>query len=101
MQRTKEFLITVLSFEVSLETPEYVILSRDGHDLHLCPAVDTPSQMSAYLEVDSLESAWAHFSSTNTEGIKIREPFQQAYGMKEFHVILPKTKTLLLIGEKM
>lgn len=34
-----------------------------------------------------------------TVGMKVREPFDREYGMREFHIILPHTRTLIFIGQ--
>ena len=34
-------------------------------------------------------------------GLKVKEPFNQPYGMREVHVEIPATKTLLFIGQTM
>ncbi len=31
--------------------------------------------------------------------MKVRAPFDREYGMREMHVIIPETKTLLFIGQ--
>lgn len=33
-------------------------------------------------------------------GMKVREPFDREYGMREVHVIIPETKTLMFIGQE-
>ena len=32
-------------------------------------------------------------------GLKVREPFDREYGMRELHLEIPYTKTLLFIGQ--
>ena len=54
--------------------------------------------MEFYLEVDDLDSVW-NYIKDNLDGIKFKEPFDQNYGMKEIHLIIPMTKTLLFIGQ--
>jgi hypothetical protein len=34
------------------------------------------------------------------EDMKVREPFDQEYGMREIHIIVPGTKTLIFIGQE-
>ena len=99
LSTTKEFLVRAIGFEPSMDTPEYIILSKDGYDLHICPAGDKTGQMSIYLEVDNLDSAWEKLKNELSEGIRVREPFSRDYGMKEFHVDIPKTNTLLFVGQ--
>ena len=32
--------------------------------------------------------------------MKVREPFDREYGMREIHIIVPETKTLMFIGQE-
>ena len=100
IQETKSFLTKALGFEEAMVSPDYVILTKDNYDLHICPAGDNIGQMSIYLEVDNLESTWEVFKSELTDGIRVREPFERDYGMKEFHADIPKTNTLLFVGQR-
>lgn len=54
--------------------------------------------MSLYLELENIDSAWSKIEANLTTGMNVREPFTQSYGMKEFHLEIPFTKTLLLGG---
>ncbi len=36
----------------------------------------------------------------NLNGMKVKEPFNREYGMREIHVIIPETKTLMFIGSR-
>ncbi len=35
------------------------------------------------------------------DGIKVREPFDREYGMREIHIMIPETKTLMFIGQEL
>lgn len=100
LEQTKSFLIDGLDFEEVMVSPSYIVLTRDGYDLHLCPAGDDMVEMSVYLEVDDLEVTWKKFSPVLHKQIRVREPFDQEYGMREFHVGIPGTKALLFVGQK-
>jgi len=54
--------------------------------------------MEFYLEVDDLQCVWNHMND-KLEGIKFKAPFNQTYGMREVHLLIPMTKTLLFIGQ--
>jgi hypothetical protein len=54
--------------------------------------------MEFYLEVDDVDSVWDNIKD-KLEGIKVRGPFDREYGMREVHLIIPQTKTLLFIGQ--
>ncbi len=100
LAETKRFLVKALGFEIAMDTPEYVILTKNNYDLHICPAGDKVGQMSIYLEVDDLDEIWTGLKAELTDQIRVREPFLREYGMKEFHVDIPETKTLLFVGQR-
>ena len=97
---TKGFLVRSLGFDVAMDTPEYIILTKDSYDLHLCPAGPDIGEMSAYLEVDDLEATREVFEKELNDEIHARAPFDRDYGMREFHIEIPKTKTLLFVGQR-
>ena len=51
------------------------------------------------MEVDDINKLWASIKDKLTS-LKVREPFNQDYGMREIHIGIPETKTLLLIGQE-
>jgi hypothetical protein len=53
--------------------------------------------MEFYLEIDNVDVLWQNIKS-NIEGIRVKPPFNQKYGMREFHIIIPQTKTLMFVG---
>lgn len=95
---TASFLVEHLGFTITREDLAYRILDKDGLTVHLLPAAPDIGDMSFYLEVDDLDAVWHHLQHHLT-GIRFRAPFEQPYGMREIHLILPHTKTLLLIGQ--
>ena len=98
--KTANFLVRALGFELSFESASYLVLTRGGYNLHLCQAGEQIGQMSIYLEVDDLDATWQTFTTADTDAVRVREPFQQDYGMREFHTDLPHTETLLFVGER-
>ena len=98
---TAEFLTKALGFKSVMVSPVpgYDVLARDGREIHIVDSEDeTPNELSVYINTGDLTALWDHFSSFKDEALSIREPFEQPYGMKEFHVILPYTNALLMIG---
>mgnify|MGYP007079441960 CR=1 FL=1 len=79
------------------DTPDYAIAKTADTELHIQSASGTPNEMSVYLLVESVDEVWKNLK--DVQDIKIKAPFIQDYGMKEAHVILPHTNTLLFIGE--
>jgi hypothetical protein len=55
--------------------------------------------MEFYLEVDSVDDLWISIKD-KVKNLKTREPFDRDYGMREIHIVIPQTNTLLFIGQK-
>ena len=66
--------------------------------MHILRAGPDIGEMEFYLEVDDIEKVWSNMKG-KLDGIKVREPFDREYGMREAHVIIPETKTLIFIGQ--
>lgn len=76
----------------------YAICEKDGLTIHIQPMGEGAGEMAVYLEVDDVESLLASAGSA-LDGTKFKPPFDQPYGMREFHVVIPETKCLLLVGQ--
>ena len=104
MKSSIRFYADVLGFDVVVESPDYSVLARDGASLHLARAADqsvldaTRGHMSAYLEVEDIESLWSHVSRFK-DRYKIRDLFDRDYGMREFH-IMACDDCLILVGQQ-
>tara|TARA_X000000950_G_scaffold193083_1_gene232824 strand:- start:2089 stop:2442 length:354 start_codon:yes stop_codon:yes gene_type:complete len=101
MGMTKDFLVQSLGFSVVMDTPDYIITTIEGNDLHVVPSLsESPNEVSIYLEVYDVEEAWALYQRSHQKSDKVKPPFLQPYGMREFHVILPYTNCLIFVGQK-
>lgn len=100
LKRTTTFFTDVLGFIVHMDTEAYVILGKDQLTVHLLPAGPEIGQMEFYLEVDAIDELWS-FMKDKISGLKVREPFDREYGMREIHIEVPATNTLLFIGQEM
>jgi hypothetical protein len=98
IQETAVFFEFVLGFSTVRNETSYVILEKEGSMVHLLPAGEDVGEMEFYLEVDDIEKVWDGMKD-HVEGLRYKAPFNQDYGMREIHVILPHTKTLLFIGQ--
>lgn len=94
---TVSFFKTSLGFEIKREEPTYVILYKDNLTVHILPAGSDVGEMSFYLEVDDIDQLWN--SINKLSGVIFKEPFNREYGMREAHIVVPQTKTLLFIGQ--
>lgn len=99
LTETARFFREVLNFAVVMDTPEYAIYQKDNLTIHLLPAGKDIGQMEFYMEVDDVDGLWASIED-KVKGLKVREPFDRDYGMREIHIQVPQTNTLLFIGQE-
>ncbi|MEO8795978.1 MAG: hypothetical protein ABI390_10960 [Daejeonella sp.] len=99
MEKTVSFFIDLLDFKVGRNDKTYFILYKDNLTVHILRAGSAIGEMEIYLEVDDVEKVWTNMKD-KLEGVKVKEPFDREYGMREFHVIIPETKTLMFIGQE-
>jgi len=95
---TVRFFTDVLGFTVWREDKTYVILYKEQFTVHVLRAGIEIGEMEFYLEVDDIESVWTAMKGQLSD-VKVKAPFDRDYGMREVHVIIPHTKTLLFIGQ--
>ncbi|HET7003302.1 MAG TPA: VOC family protein [Puia sp.] len=100
MEKTVSFFKDLLGFNISMDVKTYVILSKDNLTIHILPAGSDIGEMEFYLEVDNIDLLWNSIKD-KLNGIKFKEPFDREYGMREVHIIIPETKTLMFIGQVM
>jgi hypothetical protein len=94
---TKQFFKDFFGFDVAMDGG-YVIIYKDNLTIHILNAGTEIGEMEFYLEIDDIDSLWESIKDKLTE-IKVRPPFDREYGMREFHVIVPHTKTLMFVGQ--
>jgi catechol 2,3-dioxygenase-like lactoylglutathione lyase family enzyme len=99
IQETVRFFKTVLGFSPVMDTSEYAIYMKDNLTIHILPAGEDIGQMEFYMEVDNVNRLWTSIKN-QVKGLKVKEPFNQDYGMREIHIEVPQTKTLLFIGQQ-
>jgi catechol 2,3-dioxygenase-like lactoylglutathione lyase family enzyme len=98
LAETRQFFVEVLGFKAIMDTAEYAIVQKDRHTIHLLPAGPQVGQMEFYLEVDDVDGLWETIRS-RVQHLKVKPPFNQAYGMREIHLEVPQTNTLMFIGQ--
>ena len=99
LEKTVSFFINLLDFKVGRDDKTYFILYKDNLTVHILRAGDDIGEMEFYLLVDNIEKVWNNMKD-KLEGMKVKEPFDREYGMREIHVIIPETKTLMFIGQE-
>ncbi len=99
LAETGRFFKDVLGFSTAMDTDTYAIYHKDNLTVHLLRAGTDIGQMEFYLEVDDLDALWISIKD-KVKDMKVREPFDQEYGMRELHIGIPQTNTLLFIGQE-
>lgn len=99
MEDTVSFFKNLLQFEVFMNEKTYAILYKDSTMVHILRAGADIGEMEFYFEVDDIEQVW-NLIKDKIGDIKIKEPFDREYGMREIHIIIPQTKTLMFIGQE-
>ena len=104
MDATLEFYVKVLEFEVSLRSPGYSIVGRDGATIHFMKAASEEVMKAVrghteiYVEVAAIAPLWEHVSRFKKE-YRIRDLFDRDYGMREFHISDPND-CLVFVGQR-
>lgn len=97
LDESLEFYARGLGFAKRLRTGNYLIMSRDGAELHfwLCNERHIAENTSCYVRTSSTQALYDEFSA---RGIQVEAPVTQPWGMKELYVIDPHGN-LLKFGE--
>jgi hypothetical protein len=98
IEKTVSFFRDLLDFKIERDDKTYVILNKDNVAVHILRAGVDIGEMEFYLEVDDIEKLWDSMKD-KVDGMKVRAPFDREYGMREVHIIIPETKTLMFIGQ--
>lgn len=99
LEKTVSFFLDSLHFKIARDDKIYYILYKDNVTVHIQRAGAYIDEMSFYLVVDDIEEVWQGMKDKLSD-MKLKEPFDQAYGMREIHIIVPETKTLMFIGQE-
>ncbi len=97
VRETVRFFEEIFSFSTLRDEGDYVILIKDNLTVHIQRAGDI-GEMSFYLAVDDIDQWWATVED-KLKDLKARPPFDREYGMREAHIIIPDTKTLVFVGQ--
>lgn len=106
MERAIAFFQTSLGFAVTVKMDGYAYLTRDSIAIRLiqaAPGTDTHDpkrQQACYIDVEGLDSLYAELKP-NLDQLppgRVRAPFNQTYGQREFHVI-DEDSLLIFFGE--
>lgn len=106
LDRQVDFYVGLLGFEVGFRSENHAFLRRDDVAIRLLEvdaSIDLRSperENSFYIDVDGLDALYASLKPrlvTLPDG-RVRAPFDQSYGQREFHVI-DEDCTLIFFGE--
>lgn len=97
LDESLEFYARGLGFAKNLRTDNYLIMSRDGAELHfwLCNERHIAENTSCYVRTGSIQALYDEFSA---RGVQVKPPVTQPWGMKELYVFDPHGN-LLKFGE--
>jgi catechol 2,3-dioxygenase-like lactoylglutathione lyase family enzyme len=98
LEGTASFFQSLLGFEMIRQEDNYAILGKDRHTIHLLTAGKDIGEMEFYLEVNDVNAVWEGIKDRLTD-IRHKGPFDREYGMRELHIVIPHTRTLLFIGQ--
>jgi len=96
---TVSFFTEILDFKIARDDSSYSIVYKDNLTVHILRAGKDIGQMEFYLEVDEVDAIWNSIKDKLSD-LKVRPPFDRDYGMREVHVGVPFTNTLLFIGQE-
>ena len=99
LKETISFFSDVLEFESVMETESYCIMAKDHLTVHLLRAGAEIGQMEFYLQVQNIDQVWNSIKD-KIQDLKHKVPFDQEYGMREIHIAVPQTNTLMFIGSE-
>ena len=97
LNETVTFFTERLGFTKRLQMDDYVIVSRDGAEIHFwhCNERHIAENTSCYLRVTDTQLLYDEFKS---RGLSVQPPEARSWGMKELYVIDPHGN-LLKFGE--
>lgn len=98
LRTTQKFFVENFEFISVVDTEYFIELRNTNYTLGLLKANGKLNAQSIYIQVKDIDTLWENIKS-NISMFKHKELFTQNYGMKEFHVIIPETETLLIVGQ--
>ncbi len=97
MSTTINFMVDILGFEPIRRSDGYCELIMDNHVIGVLSSDGEPNQQSIYLRVKDVDILWNDIQD-KLDNVHQQRPFNRDYGLREVHLIIPATATLLFIG---
>ena len=103
IDRSIEFYTRILDFNVGYRSDTYAFLYRDNIAIRLLSAgevVDKASRQCCYIDVEAVDELYESLRERLDKLPKgrVKRPFDQFYGQREFHVI-DEDNLVLMFGE--
>ncbi|MCI0918802.1 VOC family protein [Pseudomonas stutzeri] len=97
LDESRDFYVSRLGFRVLRQDADYLMLARDGAELHfwLCADRHVAENTSCYVRTGDCQALFDEFSR---RGLALQPPVLRPWGMKELYVIDPHGN-LLKFGE--
>lgn len=97
LDESRDFYVSHLGFRLLRQDADYLMLARDGAELHfwLCADRHVAENTSCYVRTDDCQALFDEFSR---RGLALQPPVLRPWGMKELYVIDPHGN-LLKFGE--
>jgi len=95
---TAAFFTELFEFKIKSNSEHFTELKNNQYTIGLLKTDKLDNEQSIYMKVSKIDELWTKLKNKIVL-LKHRELFTQPYGMKEFHVIIPETSTLLMVGE--
>lgn len=97
MKESIDFMVDAFGFNSINHNDHYSELISGNQILGIVQAHGEPNQQSIYLRVKGVDELWSKIKS-KLEKVEHKAPFNQEYGMREIHIVVPGTNTLLFVG---
>lgn len=98
MSVTSEFFVDLFEFKIKIKTEYFIEHKNNEYSIGLLKTEKLENEQSIYMQVTKIDELWNILKEKITL-LEHKELFTQVYGMKEFHVIIPETSTLLIVGQ--
>jgi catechol 2,3-dioxygenase-like lactoylglutathione lyase family enzyme len=97
LDESAKFYTERLGFKTQLQVDDYLIVSREGAEIHFwhCDDRHIAENTSCYIRVESTQALYTEFSSN---GLSLDPPLRREWGMQELYLIDPHGN-LLKFGE--
>lgn len=98
LKETTLFFTELFNFKIHLNDLNYTIIYKDNLTIHISQSDEHLNELEFYLQVDNIDYLWNSIKD-QLKHLKVKAPFDQEYGMREFHIEVPFTKAIMFVGQ--